>query len=69
MRDCQKNQTELQRLFEEDSDRARLPGGGRKWREELHLQKDGREFADRLAKFVIFSSRIFMRKELNACPK
>ena len=25
-----KNQTELQRLSEEDSNRARLPGGGRK---------------------------------------
>ena len=29
-RDCRKNQTELQRLSEEDSSRARLPGGGRK---------------------------------------
>ena len=30
MRDWQKNKTELQHLSEEDSDRARLPGGGRK---------------------------------------
>ena len=30
MRDWQKNHTELQRLSEEDSNRARLPGGGRK---------------------------------------
>ena len=29
-RDGRKNQTELQRLSEEDSNRARLPGGGRK---------------------------------------
>ena len=28
--DWRKNKTELQRLSEKDSDRARLPGGGRK---------------------------------------
>ena len=30
VRDWRKNLTELQRLSEEDSSRARLPGGGRK---------------------------------------
>ena len=30
VRDWRKNKTELQRLSEEDSNRARLPGGGRK---------------------------------------
>ena len=30
MRDWRKNETELQRLSEEDSDRTMLPGGGRK---------------------------------------
>ena len=30
MRDKRKNKTELQHLSEEDSNRARLPGGGRK---------------------------------------
>ena len=106
---------ELQRLSEEISDRARLPGGGRKkasqeleinmrewviskrarhesvsrkmiramekqiyatvsvsrdeefaasvgWLnlQQLHLQRDAREFTERLAKFVTFSSGIFM---------
>ena len=37
--------------------------------QQLHLQKDAREFTEKLAKFVTFSSRIFERKELNACPK
>ena len=31
-----------------------------------HLQKDAREFTEKLAKFVTFSSRIFEREELNA---
>ena len=32
-------------------------------------QKDARELTEKLVKFVTFSSRIFERKELNACPK
>ena len=32
-------------------------------------KKDAREFTEKLAKLVTFSSRIFVRKELNACPK
>ena len=32
-------------------------------------QKDARELTEKLVKFVIFSSQIFERKELNACPK
>ena len=37
--------------------------------ENNFLQKDAREFTEKLAKFVTFSLRIFVRKELNACPK
>ena len=37
--------------------------------QQLHLQKDAREFTEKLAKFVTFSSQIFVRRELNACPK
>ena len=43
--------------------------------QQLHLQKttiaqkDAREFIEKLAKFVTFSSQIFERNELNACPK
>ena len=38
----EKNQTELQHLSEEDSDRARLPGGGRKKAsEELEINMQG----------------------------
>ena len=36
---------------------------------QLHLPKDDREFTEKLEKFVTFSSWIFVRKELNACPK
>ena len=42
VRDWRKNQTELQRLSEEDSNRARLPGGGRKkGSEELEINMQG----------------------------
>ena len=42
VRDWRKNQTELQRLSEEDSNRARLPGGGRKKAsEELEINMRG----------------------------
>ena len=42
VRDWRKNQTELQRLSEEDSNRARLPGGGRKKAsEELEINMQG----------------------------
>ena len=42
MRDWRKNKTELQHLFEEDSDRARLPGGGKKKvSEELEINMRG----------------------------
>ena len=34
--------------------------------QQLHLQKDAREFTEKLAKFVTISCRIFVRKELNA---
>ena len=43
--------------------------------QQLHLQKttiaqkDAREFTEKLGKFVTFSSRIFEREELIACPK
>ena len=37
--------------------------------QQLHLQKDAREFTEKLEKFVTFSSQIFERKELNACPE
>ena len=32
-------------------------------------QQDAREFTEKLEKFLTFSSRIFERNELNACPK
>ena len=42
VRDWRKNQSELQRLSEEDSNRARLPAGGRKKaREEPEINMRG----------------------------
>ena len=32
-------------------------------------QQDAREFTEKLEKFMTFSSRIFERNDLNACPK
>ena len=37
--------------------------------QQLDLQKDARDFTENLEKFVTFSSRIFVRRELNTCPK
>ena len=38
------------------------------WQKKI-AQKDAREFTEKLAKCVTFSSRIFVQRELNACPK
>ena len=39
------------------------------WQKTTIAQKDAREFTEKLAKCVTFSSRIFVRRELNAYPK